>query len=128
MSNAFSDNIRQMQTLDLQLLQSFYGDLTDEELKEVLQRFYQEAKLYHQRLLKAIAMQNVMEVIRLSHSLKSMAAITGAEQYSTLCMWIERMMRSDELDDLMELSLYLSPLWQQLELSIQAKLGPEALA
>ncbi|MCH8537220.1 MAG: Hpt domain-containing protein [Alkalimonas sp.] len=125
MSDAFKDSIQQMETLDLNVLQSFYGDLTDAEMKDVLQRFYHEAKLYHQRLMIAIEMQNVLEVIQVSHSLKSMAAISGAEQYSTLCMWIERMMRADELDELMELSLYLSPFWQELEQSIQAQLGPE---
>ena len=125
MSEAFKDSIEQMKTLDIEVLQSFYGDLTDDELKAVLHNFYREAKLYHQRLLKAIEMQNVLEVIRVSHSLKSMAAISGAQQYSTLCLWIERMMRSDELDDLIELSFYLSPLWQELEHCIQSRLGPE---
>ncbi|MCC5853842.1 MAG: Hpt domain-containing protein [Alkalimonas sp.] len=122
MSEAFEAYIAELKTLDLDELQSFYGELAMEELTAVLQRFYQEAGSYHQRLVNAIEIQNVLEIIRVSHSLKSMAALTGAQQYSALCLWIERFMRQDELDDLMELATYLPALWQQLEHAIQQNL------
>lgn len=123
MTDSFESSIRGMPVLDLQVLQSFYGSLSEEDIEAVLLRFYQEASLYHQRLSRALAMQNVMDIIQMAHKLKSMAAMTGAQQYSTLCIQIERMMREDALDELEMLASYLPLLWQQLEQSIQAQTG-----
>lgn len=123
MTDSFESSIRGMPVLDLQVLQSFYGSLSEEDIEAVLLRFYQEASLYHQRLSRALAMQNVMDIIQMAHKLKSMAAMTGAQQYSTLCIHIERMMREDALDELEMLASYVPLLWQQLEQSIQAQTG-----
>ncbi|SEA23054.1 Hpt domain-containing protein [Alkalimonas amylolytica] len=128
MTESFESSIHGMPVLDLQVLQSFYGELTEEEITMILQRFYQEAGAYHQRLSQALAMQNVLDIIQMAHKLKSMAAITGAQQYSTLCIQIERRMREDAFDELDHLASYLSLMWQQLEQCIQARTSQKGQA
>jgi CheY-like chemotaxis protein len=97
-SEPAADNI--LEVLDKseleQLLDTIGGDF--EILVELIDTFLEEAPGLIEGLNKAVRDNDVSEVNRLSHSLKSNGADYGAKKFSQLCKTLEMQARSGDLN------------------------------
>jgi HPt (histidine-containing phosphotransfer) domain-containing protein len=110
--------LQRCSVLDINVLADMYGDSSATTRVEVLTGFNAEAGRYVVQLQAAVTLLNMASVIAMSHSLKSMCGLIGAQQFAQLCMLLEQAGRDGHEQRLTDLSAQLQPCWQALQVAI----------
>jgi HPt (histidine-containing phosphotransfer) domain-containing protein len=104
--------------LDVSILCAMYGEDSPEFIAEILQQFQREAQGYIALLEQALVQIDYAEVVRLSHSLKSMCGLIGALQLGMICQQLEQTAVSHNFNELTKLSDALTKCWLRLQINV----------
>lgn len=108
--------------LNLAVLTEMYDDNRSQTICQVLTGFRDEAQSYLISLRQAIAAVNFTDIARLSHSLKSMCGLVGAQQMMTLCQITEQAARAEDKLTLNRCSTELDKVWLALIRELESNL------
>jgi HPt (histidine-containing phosphotransfer) domain-containing protein len=105
--------------LDLAILIEMYGDDSRETLESALSGFAAAAPPYINAIKEAGTARELTTLASAAHSLKSIAALTGATQLATLCRQLEQAARDADNQILAPLLVALPDCWQRLQQQLQ---------
>lgn len=108
--------------IDLNILIDMYGDDSHETLRGALSGFATAAPPYIDTIKKAGLSGDLGKLASAAHSLKSIAALTGATSLANICQHLEEDARDGNTDKVAILLLTLPECWQQLQQQLQQKL------
>ena len=108
--------------LDLAILIEMYGDDSRETLESALSGFAVAAPSYINVIKQAGAARELTTLASAAHSLKSIAALTGATQLAALCWQLELAARNTDEPALAPLLVTFSDCWQQLQQQLRQQL------
>ena len=118
MSQACTDQIM----LDLAILIEMYGDDSSETIYSALNGFAAAAPPYINAIKEAGKARELPALASAAHSLKSIAALTGATQLATLCRQLELAARDADDQALAPLLVAVADCWQRLQTQLQQRL------
>lgn len=101
--------------LDLTVLIEMYGDDSRETIHNALSGFMQSAPKYINTILDASANQQLAALASAAHSLKSIAALIGANQLAEMCRQLEESARMAEWQRLASILQTLPESWLRLQ-------------
>lgn len=108
--------------LDLAILIEMYGDDSRETLESALSGFAAAAPPYINAIKEAGTARELPALASAAHSLKSIAALTGATQLAALCWQLELAARNADEHALAPLLVTFSDCWQQLQQQLRQQL------
>ena len=108
--------------LDLAILIEMYGDDSKETLESALSGFAAAAPLYINAINEAAKVRELPALSAAAHSLKGIAALTGATQLAALCWQLELAARNADEHALAPLLVTFSDCWQQLQQQLRQQL------
>jgi HPt (histidine-containing phosphotransfer) domain-containing protein len=114
--------LQSFSVLDINTLADMYGDSSATTLIAVLTAFYIEAAKYVVQLQTAVKAVDISAIIGLSHSLKSMCGLIGAQQFAHFCLMLEQAGRDADYQRMAFLSAQFQPCWQALQNAITLNL------
>jgi len=113
--------------LDLAILIEMYGDDSRETLESALSGFAAAAPLYINAIKEAGKVRDLPALSAAAHSLKGIAALTGASQLAALCWQLELAARDADEQGLAPLLATVPGCWQRIQqqlLQQLQQLGP----
>jgi HPt (histidine-containing phosphotransfer) domain-containing protein len=115
-------DIAELPVLNLAVLTEMYGDTSSQTICQVLTGFRDEAHSYSEQLRHAFIAGQFADVARLSHSLKSMCGLVGAQQMMTLCQNTEQAARAEDKLILNRCFTELNKVWPALLQDLESNL------